>query len=155
VVQEKFSGRRWTIPAKVYARPLELFNGLKLSREDFLRELDALGYRREPSVSGPGTVSVAASAVELNTRGFQFYEGAEPAQRVRVRFNGNYVSGLSQANGKELAVARLEPLLIGGLYPAHHEDRILVKLDQVPTYLIDTLVAVEDRDFWNHHGVSL
>ncbi|WP_237753695.1 transglycosylase domain-containing protein, partial [Pseudomonas aeruginosa] len=46
-------------------------------------------------------------------------------------------------------------LLIGGLYPAHHEDRILVKLDQVPTYLIDTLVAVEDRDFWNHHGVSL
>ena len=79
VVQEKFSGRRWTIPAKVYARPLELFNGLKLSREDFLRELDALGYRREPSVSGPGTVSVAASAVELNTRGFQFYEGAEPA----------------------------------------------------------------------------
>ncbi|MFN2777471.1 hypothetical protein ACKUFD_25130, partial [Escherichia coli] len=88
------------------------------------------------------TVSVAASAVELNTRGFQFYEGAEPAQRVRVRFNGNYVSGLSQANGKELAVARLEPLLIGGLYPAHHEDRILVKLDQVPTYLIDTLVAV-------------
>lgn len=75
-------------------------------------------------MSGPGTVSVAASAVELNTRGFQFYEGAEPAQRVRVRFNGNYVSGLSQANGKELAVARLEPLLIGGLYPAHHEDRI-------------------------------
>lgn len=33
VVQEKFSGRRWTIPAKVYARPLELFNGLKLSRK--------------------------------------------------------------------------------------------------------------------------
>ena len=57
---------------------------------------------------------MAASAVELNTRGFQFYEGAEPAQSVRVRFNGNYVSGLSQANGKELAVARLEPLLIGG-----------------------------------------
>ncbi len=25
VVQEKFSGKRWTIPAKVYARPLELF----------------------------------------------------------------------------------------------------------------------------------
>ena len=27
VVQEKFSGKRWTIPAKVYARPLELFVG--------------------------------------------------------------------------------------------------------------------------------
>jgi penicillin-binding protein 1B len=32
MVQEKFSGKRWTIPAKVYARPLELFVGQKLSR---------------------------------------------------------------------------------------------------------------------------
>lgn len=49
VVQEKFSGRRWTIPAKVYARPLELFNGLKLSREDFLRELDASATVASPA----------------------------------------------------------------------------------------------------------
>ena len=42
IVQEKFSGKRWTIPAKVYARPLELFVGQKLSRDDFLTELDAL-----------------------------------------------------------------------------------------------------------------
>ncbi|WP_345956136.1 hypothetical protein [Pseudomonas peli] len=41
VVQEKFSGKRWTIPAKVYARPLELFTGQKLSKDDFLTELDA------------------------------------------------------------------------------------------------------------------
>ncbi len=68
VVQEKFSGKRWTIPAKVYARPLELFNGVKLSRDDFLTELDALGYRREKTVDGPGSVSVGASTVELNTR---------------------------------------------------------------------------------------
>lgn len=155
VVQEKFSGKRWTIPAKVYARPLELFVGLKLGKDDFLRELDALGYRRENAVSGPGAASVSGNSVELNTRGFQFYEGAEPAQRIRVRFSGNYVAGLSRANGGDLAVARMEPLLIGGLYPAHNEDRILIKLDQVPPYLVDTLVAVEDRDFWGHHGVSL
>ncbi|WP_271409197.1 penicillin-binding protein 1B [Pseudomonas sp. Q1-7] len=155
VVQEKFSGKRWTVPAKVYARPLELFVGLKLSKDDFLKELDALGYRRESVSNGPGAASVAGNAVELNTRGFQFYEGAEPAQRVRVRFSGDYVAGLTQANGADLAVARLEPLLIGGLYPAHHEDRVLIKLDQVPAYLVETLVATEDREFFNHHGVSL
>ncbi|WP_375741460.1 penicillin-binding protein 1B [Pseudomonas boanensis] len=154
VVQEKFSGKRWTVPAKVYARPLELFVGLKLSKDDFLKELDALGYRRESLSNGPGAASVAGSTVDLNTRGFQFYEGAEPAQRVRVRFSGDYVAGLTQANGANLAVARLEPLLIGGLYPAHHEDRVLVKLDEVPAYLIETLVAVEDREYFNHFGVS-
>ncbi|AYF90100.1 penicillin-binding protein 1B [Pseudomonas sp. JS3066] len=155
VVQEKFSGKRWTVPAKVYARPLELFVGLKLSKDDFLKELDALGYRRESVSNGPGAASVSGNAVDLNTRGFQFYEGAEPAQRVRVRFSGDYVAGLTQASGADLAVTRLEPLLIGGLYPAHHEDRVLIKLDQVPAYMVETLVATEDREFFNHHGVSL
>ena len=154
VVQEKFSGKRWTIPAKVYARPLELFVGQKLSKEDFLVELDALGYRRESVANGPGAAAVSGNTVDLNTRGFQFYEGMEPAQKVSVRFSGDYVAGLSAANNAKLAVVRLEPLLIGGLYPKNLEDRILIKLDQVPPYLLETLVAVEDRDFYHHFGVS-
>ncbi|PKM23459.1 MAG: penicillin-binding protein 1B [Gammaproteobacteria bacterium HGW-Gammaproteobacteria-13] len=154
VVQEKFSGKRWTVPAKVYARPLELFVGQKLAKDDFLKELDALGYRRESVVAGPGGVSVAGNNIELHSRGFQFYESVEPSQRVRVRFSGDYVAGLTQAGGGNLAVARLEPLLIGGLYPAHQEDRVLIKLEQVPPYLVETLVAIEDREFFNHFGVS-
>ncbi|MCP9339695.1 penicillin-binding protein 1B [Stutzerimonas xanthomarina] len=154
VVQEKFSGKRWTIPATVYARPLELFVGQKLDKDDFLTEVDALGYRREKSVSGPGTVSVASNAVEMHTRGFRFYEGVEESQRIRVRFSGDFVAGLVRMDGGELPVARLEPLVVGGLYPAHNEDRILIKLDQVPPYLVETLVAVEDREFFDHFGVS-
>jgi len=154
VVQEKFSGKRWTVPAKVYARPLELFVGQKLAKADFLKELDALGYRHESTVSGPGAVAVAGNNIELHSRGFQFYESTEPSQRVRVRFSGDYVAGLTQAGGGNLAVARLEPLLIGGLYPAHQEDRVLIKLEQVPPYLVETLVAIEDREFFHHFGVS-
>jgi len=154
IVQDKFSGKRWTIPAKVYARPLELFVGQKLSRDDFLTELDALGYRREAVANGPGAAAVNGNTVDLNTRGFQFYEGTDPAQLVHVRFSGDYVADLSGANGSKLSVARLEPLLIGGLYPKNLEDRILIKLDQVPPYLLDTLVTVEDRDFYHHWGVS-
>lgn len=154
VVQEKFSGQRWTVPAKVYARPLELFAGLKLSRDDFLTELDALGYRRTRAVQGPGEVSVAGNQVELHSRGFQFYDGSEAPQRLRVAFSGQQVSSLSQPGAGSLAVARLEPLLIGGLYPAHNEDRVLIRLDEVPPYLVETLIAVEDREFYNHFGVS-
>jgi len=154
VVQEKFSGKRWTIPAKVYARPLELFTGQKLSKNDFLTELDALGYRRESAANGPGAAAVNGNTVDLNTRGFQFYEGMEPAQFVRVRFSGDYVAGLAGADGKALDVVRLEPLMIGGIYPKNLEDRILIKIDQVPKYLLETLVATEDRDFYSHLGVS-
>jgi penicillin-binding protein 1B len=154
VVQEKFSGKRWTVPAKVYARPLEQLVGQKLAKDDFLKELDALGYRREGAIGGPGGVSVAGNTIELFSRGFQFYESNEPSQRIRVRFSGDYVAGLTQTGGGNLAVARLEPLFIGGLYPAHQEDRVLIKIDQVPPYLVETLVAIEDREFFNHFGVS-
>jgi penicillin-binding protein 1B len=154
VVQEKFSGKRWTVPAKVYARPLELFAGQKLNKQDFLTELSALGYRNESSASSSGAMAVSGNTVALYTRGFQFYEGAEPAQALRVSFSGNSIASLAQHNGRALAVARLEPLLVGGLYPAHQEDRILIRLDQAPDLLAQALIAVEDRDFYTHHGVS-
>ena len=107
----------------MYARPLELFTGQKLSKDDFLTELDALGYRREPVSNGPGAAAVSGNTVDLKTRGFQFYEGLEKAQPVRVRFSGDYVAELASLNGSKLPVVRLEPLMIGGIYPKNLEDR--------------------------------
>ena len=152
VVQEKFSGKRWAVPAKVFARPLELYAGQQLSRDDFLTELSALGYRKVSGISQPGQMSVAAGRVDVYTRGFQSFEGSEPAQRISVRFDGRQVSGLSGSG--DVVMARLEPLMIGGIYPAHNEDRILVRLDQAPPYLVEALVAVEDREYFQHFGVS-
>lgn len=152
VVQEKFSGKRWAVPAKVFARPLELYAGQSLSRDDFVAELKALGYRPVNSVQSPGQMAIGGGRVDVHTRGFQFYEGTEPAQRISVRFDGQRVAALD--GNRDLVMARLEPLLIGGIYPAHNEDRILIRLDQAPPYLVEALVAVEDREFFQHFGVS-
>ncbi|WP_149334398.1 penicillin-binding protein 1B [Pseudomonas laoshanensis] len=152
VVQEKFSGKRWAVPAKVFARPLELYVGQQLSRDDFIAELSALGYRTSSAVRQPGQMSASASQVDVHTRGFQFFEGTEPSQRLSVRFNGRQVAALSGSN--DPVMARMEPLMIGGIYPAHNEDRILVRLDQTPPYLVEALIATEDRDYFQHFGVS-
>ncbi|SEG55433.1 penicillin-binding protein 1B [Halopseudomonas aestusnigri] len=152
VVQEKFSGKRWAVPAKVFARPLELYAGRALTRDDFLTELRALGYRQTNAANGPGQMAVGSNRIDVYTRGFQFFEGAEPAQKVSVHFSGSTISSIG--GNRDLVMARLEPMMIGGIYPAHNEDRILIRLDQAPPYLVDSLVAVEDRDFFNHFGVS-
>jgi penicillin-binding protein 1B len=54
----------------------------------------------------------------------------------------------------EMPLARLEPMIIGGIYPAQKEDRELVQLGQLPPILVAALVAVEDQGFYSHHGVS-
>ena len=54
----EFEGRRWDIPAQVYAAPLELYAGRALSAEDLVAELKRLGYREDPRLQGPGTYRV-------------------------------------------------------------------------------------------------
>lgn len=164
LIQDKFEGKRWAIPAKVYARPLELFEGAALSDRQVLFELQRLGYRKVPADQrlSPGTYSVtnnpsawgaAQSKIAFHTRGFQFWDGQEPAQPIELSIVKDQVKDLVTGK-KRNEIARLEPSLIGGIYPAHNEDRVLVTLDQVPPLLIEGLLAVEDRDFYEHWGLS-
>jgi len=157
VVRTKFEGKRWSLPAKVYARPLELYAGLHMSRPQLVEVLDQLGYRPlEPdSRLSPGTYRQFGGGLELYTRGFNFGEGAEEGTPLRLSFDGDTVAQLSHAaSGQSVDVRRLEPQVIGGIYPRQNEDRVLVQLKEVPQPLIDTLIAVEDRDFWTHSGIS-
>ena len=63
--------------------------------------------------------------------------------------------GLWRADvGDPIDLLRLDPPQIGSIYPTHNEDRILVQISDVPILLIDALLAVEDRSFYEHYGVS-
>lgn len=154
-LREKFEGKRWAIPAKVYARPLELYPGLKLTQDAFKAELQGLGYKLVQRADRPGSAVWGKGRVELYTRGFDFPEGSEPPRQMSLRFDGATLSAISDKRAGSLALARLEPILIGGIYPGDNEDRELVRLQDVPALLPDALIAVEDRDFYDHFGISL
>jgi penicillin-binding protein 1B len=154
-VRSQFGGKRWALPARVYARPLELFADLPLSPDDLTRELTLLGYRRTEQPDGPGSFTRKGDTVLFTTRAFQFWDGAEPSVPVKATFQRNRLGSLAQArSGASLSMVRLDPLLIGSIYPAHHEDRILVRLSDVPPLLVKALLAVEDQRFYTHHGVD-
>lgn len=154
VVYQKFSGKKWSLPSHVYSRALELYQGQSLGREQLQWELGNLGYHRVSAAKKPGEYSVSSNRVELYSRGFEFWDGSEPARLMRVAFQGDSVLGLTDSRGAQLPLARLEPMVIGGIYPAHKEDRELVKLEQLPPSLADGLIAVEDQRFYQHHGLS-
>jgi len=154
VVYQKFTGKKWSLPSHVYSRPLELYQGLSLSREQLQWELNSLGYQRVRAAKSPGQYSVSSRRVELFSRGFEFWDEAELPGLMTVTFAGNQVSGLANAHGQDVPLARLEPMIIGGIYSAHKEDRQLVQLQQLPPILPEALIAVEDQNFYQHHGVS-
>ena len=149
-----FADKMWELPAKVYARPLELFVGANLKAEDLGYELDALGYRQVSRVRNPGEVARSGSRFDIFTRGFTFPGEREPAHRVTVNIGAERVTAL-QAQGKGIDLMRLDPMQIGGIYPSHGEDRVLVQLGDVPESLSLGLLAVEDRGFYSHWGFSI
>lgn len=155
IIRVQFEGKRWALPAQVYARPLELYAGKALSLVDFRQELEWLGYRYTYRVDEPGTVSQNKDTFRVYQRAFHFWDGETPARRIDVRFDGDEINAVTDTKtGTELDIVRLDPLRIGGIYPAHHEDRILIKLDEAPLQLREALIAVEDRQFHQHHGVN-
>ena len=153
-VTSKFEGRRWALPAKVYARPLELFPGKVLSSENLQYELELLGYARSDKVSRPGQYSRSWNGISIYTREFKLWDELLPAQRITLTLSGGRIRDMSDHSGAALDLVALEPMHIGGIFPAHNEDRSLVRIDEVPRFIRDSLIAVEDQGFYQHHGIS-
>lgn len=152
-VAERYRSHEWTIPAKVYARPLELFVGSTTSQQQLQDELGILGYHAGNGTS-PGSFQAGQNRLKLHTRGFQFGDGQEPATAIEVKWQHNTVSSI-QSSASNSDLFRLEPVQIGGIYPGHNEDRLLITLDDIPDGMIECLLAVEDRSYFDHFGVSL
>ncbi len=155
IVRERFEGARWSLPAQVYARPLELYPGAAITAEGLKRELSRLGYRAADQAKGPGTYAGNGRDITINTRDFLFWDGRKPSRTLRVTFDDSAVSSITDVTtGQAEPLFRLDPLLIGSIYPSQGEDRVLVRLKDIPPLLPKGLILIEDRRFYKHNGVD-
>jgi len=155
VIRDKFEGNRWDIPAKVFARPLEIYSNAPVNQADVEQELKLLGYKQSNNYEKSGNYVQKDGALYVHTRGFDFGDSVDPEQVLQISFANNQVNDVRATKPSSTGIARLEPLLIGGIYPQHNEDRVLIKLNKVPKPLIEALIATEDRNFYKHHGISV
>jgi penicillin-binding protein 1B len=154
-VRVRFAGARWALPAQVYAAPTLVYPGLNLSRKAFLRELDRLGYRQVPLLGGAGSYATKPGRVQVHTRPFRFWDGLQPAARFEVDFGQDGVDEVYDTDARQArTLVRLDPMLIGSIFPTAGEDRVLVKLDEVPSLLPAGLIHIEDRNFEDHFGID-
>lgn len=154
-VTEKFEGRRWQLPAKVYGRPLELYVGKEISANELGNALARLNYRSVGKPDDSGEYFIRGNTIRFIKRGFRFADTYEESFPVVIEIAQNRIQTIiNEKTLENLGLVRLDPVLIGGFYPSHNEDRELVKLDEVPPLLIDALLLTEDKDFYQHSGVS-
>lgn len=154
-ITRTFETRRWDLPARVHAQPLELYAGAPLSADQLEQHLRQLGYLRVAEVSTAGQYRRRGGAFDVFRRAALFWDGEESPQRVRLTVDGGAVSMLREHGGNALTVLRLDALVIGSIFPAHGEDRQVLTPDAIPPLLSDTLRLVEDRRFDSHFGIDV
>jgi len=156
-VQAKMSGPKWQAPVKVFARPLQLYDNLFLPKSELTQELALLNYRKVKQVKEPGQYQVTGDAVTFYRRDFVYQDGLHSAQKVKVEFADNRVKavyGMEQRQWLSSVSEWLEPVLISRNTGTTNEDREIIDLVTVPEWMIDTLISVEDKNFYHHYGVS-
>lgn len=153
-ITKTFEGRRWSVPAQVYAQPLELFTGVALSQSDLVHELQRVGYQRRGTLNVPGTFNITGNRLRAYLRGFEFMDGYRDAMRIEASFAGKTLTALT-ANGEPAVIVQLEPPSIGSFFPSHGEDRVILAPEQVPELLREGLKLVEDKSFDKHFGFDL
>ncbi|MBN3491326.1 penicillin-binding protein 1B [Vibrio neptunius] len=155
VVKQRFEGQLFDLPTVVYARILNLSPGDSISIREVRNELDVLNYRKVRQPRYPGEYSSSSTKIELIRRPFEFTDGPEPDRHVMLHFDG---SGLLRIQSLEspgdLGYLRVEPKMLGMLEKNHDEQRLFLRRDQFPEVMVDALLATEDRDFYQHDGVS-
>ena len=150
-VTSKLEGVLWTVPAKLYSRPMELAEGLKINKDNLVRELEMLSYEQVSNPDSPGQFNLSKNDLKIFLRGYQDQRSGV----FDISFEQSEIQGIDNQLGISEDLIKLEPLVIGGMYPAHMEDRVLLNWPEVPQILIDTILAVEDQNFFKHYGVSL
>ncbi len=154
-ITSTFEGRRWSVPASVYAEPLELYPGAMLTAGDIVTELSRLGYQRRAELAQPGTYQHIDNNLRIHLRSFQFMERNRSAERIEITFRSRGVVAIQDSSGRPIPLIRLDPAMIGSFFPSHGEDRVVLTPEQVPDLLKQTLKAVEDQNFDSHLGFDL
>jgi penicillin-binding protein 1B len=158
---ERFSGRRWNIPSRIYSDSLTAYPGQKLSDLGFFERLKRLNYHPVgppgPRVRGEYRYDAANGDLVIFLHGFRYpfqnFDGA--LVELRLRRNGTIESIRDLGQGKAIYSIQLEPELLSSIYSGLWEQRRLVRLSELPPLLIDAVLAAEDHRFYAHRGVDL
>ena len=155
-IENRFSGRRWDIPSRVFSDTVILMPGQGIRTDSLKEKLKALGYR---DASGKprqkGEMKVSGSDINIFLHDLKIPGLERPGFPVRISIRDGTIQDINALVGnKALPMIELEPEEVMLFYGDEHERRRLITIDQAPRNLINAILAAEDRHFYSHYGLD-
>ncbi|BBV67527.1 TPA: bifunctional glycosyl transferase/transpeptidase [Kluyvera ascorbata] len=154
-IRSRIDGKVWQLPAAVYGRMVSLEPDMPISKKEMVQLLTATQYRQVTAMTRPGEFTVQANSIEMIRRPFDFPDSKEGQVRARLTFSGDHLETIENLDSnRQFGFFRLDPRLITMMSSPNGEQRLFVPRSGFPDLLIDTLIATEDRHFYEHDGIS-
>jgi penicillin-binding protein 1B len=155
-IDKRFSGRRWSIPSKVFSDTAILYPGQEIQRASFEKKLERLGYRKvnhEPRTGGE--MRFSGNRLELFLNDLDVPHAKRQGFPLKLTFKGNRIDTIVDSKtGKPIPLFELEPELLMFFFGPEREQRRLVSVEDIPDHVIQAVLAAEDNRFYEHFGVD-
>jgi penicillin-binding protein 1B len=151
VIDRRMSGQIFSNTAKIYALPKTVQVGGSVTAKEIAAELRRAGYSEEGrGDSKIGQYRLTSSGIEVKP-GAESYHSPEVAE---IDFQDGKISRIYAA-GKDVDAYELEPQLVTALSdPSNRSKRQIVQYQDIPKVMVQAVLAIEDRRFFQHGGVN-
>ena len=144
-------------PTRLYARSMVLQPGQRVDRDVVEKYLQRVGFDRiSRSQVAAGQYRLTSRRWYIGRRSFRHLDRLERGGRATIHLSSNRrISRIVDDNGARLRYLALEPPLLQTSASTANIDRVPVPLDQIPTHLVEAVLAVEDQRFYRHMGIDV
>jgi penicillin-binding protein 1B len=158
MIDARIHGEMQRVDPRVFARPFELHRGQSLTPQQLIDRLNDLGYSNKARTEQAGEFSIGRDALVLMPR-----DGPRRGQLVRVVFGGRRgkppeptaIDRIELPGTRKTAPElTLDAPLITALVPTGREKRRDVPLQAIPQHMVEAVLAIEDRRFYEHPGID-
>lgn len=155
-VDARLAGLSDRVAPRIYGRRFAVRVGQWLTPAELAERLDDLGYARRPDLQAPGQFSTDESQIRFIPRA-----GIAQGREVTVTLEVNAKAGTGRVAGIEVeragpqAEVELEAPLLTGMAAGGRGRQRQVPLSRLPNHVIQAVLAIEDRRFFDHPGVDV
>jgi penicillin-binding protein 1B len=158
MIDARMHGEMQRVDPRVFARPFEVYRGQSFNPAQLVDRLNELGYANRAHAEQSGEFTVGRDTVVIVPR-----EGDHKGQTLRIVFGARVgktkeptaVDHLEIVGGKTRPErVTLDTSLITALITTAREKRRDVPLQLIPQHMVQAVMAIEDRRFYDHVGVD-
>ncbi|HEY7056233.1 MAG TPA: transglycosylase domain-containing protein, partial [Vicinamibacterales bacterium] len=156
MIDARLNGEMQRTDPRVFARPFVIRRGQRLTEAQLIDRLNELGYAHRDRADQPGEFAIGRDALVVIPR-----VGDRQGQAVRFAFarstasaSGGLLNIEVPARKQAVESIAFDAPLITALVPEGREKRRDVPLAAIPQRMVQAVIAIEDRRFYEHPGVD-